>query len=676
MLYSNPQGLNQSIHPLAGQDDAPTPFALRDLLNSAFYHRRAAMIVLAGVITLGVLAALLMPPRYTAEAQLLPLSTGVYDSRETNGPPQPGQALDPGSVANVELQIIGSLDLHRQLVSATLPAGAGSAQVNKALETFESRLHATKINDTNVIQLTYTDRDPQVAAQTLRRLISGYFAARANVLTAGRVAYLEGQRDKVKSQLDAADARLTAFQQAHGIADINAQIAGAVKQDDILREHAADATATLAEQRHSGAAIRHALGTTPAQVELYSDNTEAARALGDMRTQLLGLQAKRADVAARYMSSSPQVAQLDAQIASLDAAIRQQQAALVDTHRLGRNTVYDNAHDRLIQTEATASGQSGRAGAIAAQLAASAARLRTLDTTAQQLNQLRIDRDVLADAYKSLAVQVEQVRVQLNQDTATGNPSVRVIEAPTAPTKRNNPRSLVIAASVLAGLLLAGAAVFVLASLRDIFLVPAELERAMGLPVLAAPMEGALRHHAASGFGRLHAAMDAHTGRDGKAILLVTDASFKALQKAAFGLGRDIHRRKPGRVLLLRFAARGWAFEQAGTMPVQTIEGIDITTLSLAGVGDGQREAHVIEALKQRYGYIIIVAPPLREDISALNLAQSVDFVAPVVVSEKTRKPALTSLLRDLDQMGANLLGMVMLERRSHIPKAIYRLVA
>ena len=111
-------------------------------------------------------------------------------------------------------------------------------------------------------------------------------------------------------------------------------------------------------------------------------------------------------------------------------------------------------------------------------------------------------------------------------------------------------------------------------------------------------------------------------------------------------------------------------------MPVQTIEGIDITTLSLAGVGDGQREAHVIEALKQRYGYIIIVAPPLREDISALNLAQSVDFVAPVVVSEKTRKPALTSLLRDLDQMGANLLGMVMLERRSHIPKAIYRLVA
>ena len=496
------------------------------------------------------------------------------------------------------------------------------------------------------------------------------------MLTAGRVAYLENQRDKVKQQLDAADSRLTAFEQANGIADINQQIAGAVKENDVLRQNEADADASLAEQRHSGAAIRHALGSTPAQVELYSDNTESARALGEMRTQLLGLQAKRADVAARYMITSPQVQQLDAQIASLDAAIRQQQAALVDTHRLGRNTVFDNAHDRLIQAESTASGQSARAGAIASQLAASAARLRTLDTTAQQLNQLRIDRDVLADAYKSLAVQVEQVRVQLNQDTATGNPSVRVIEAPTVPSKRNNPRSLIVAASVLAAVLLAGATVFVLASMRDVFLMPAELEKTMGLPVLAAPMAGEGQHHAASGFGRLHAAIDAHTGRDGKAILLVTDTSFKALQQAAFGLGRDINRRRPGRVLLLRFAARGWAFDNVETMPVQTVEGIAITTLSLAAAGNGQRESQVIEALKRRFDYVIIVTPPVREDICALTLAQSVDFVAPVVVSEKTRKPALTSLLRDLDLLGANLLGLVMLDRRSHIPKLFYRFVA
>jgi uncharacterized protein involved in exopolysaccharide biosynthesis len=682
MLHLDPRELSTGIQPVAPlRGEGPQAFAMRDLLNSMFYHRKAAMIVACVVISLGLVVAVVMPPSYSAVAQLLPLSTGIYDSRETNGPPQPGQALDPTSVSNVELQILNSLDLHRNLVRAQLGAGANPAAVNKALERFESHLHTTKINDTNVLELTYTDRDPQVAATVLRRLIDAYFTARANALTAGRVAYLEGQRDRVKRQLDAADAQLTAFQQAHGIANIAAQIDGAVRENDTLRQNEADAAVALADTRTSGEAIRRALGKTPSQVELYSDNTEAARALGDMHTQLLTLEAKRADVAARYMSTSPQVQQLDAQIASLKASINEQQSALAVTHRLGRNQVYDNASDRLLQSESAASGASARRGAIASQLTASEMRLRDLNTTAEQLSSLRMDRDVLADNYKSLALQVAQVQVQLNQDSTTGNPSVRVIEAPTTPDKRNNPPMLIIAGSVFAALLLSGATVFVLASLRDVFLVPAELEKAIGLPVLAAPLDGPGRNHAASGFGRLHAAMTAQSGmmragRGGNAILLVTDDSFNALQTAAIGLGRDISRRRPGRVLLARFAHHGWSGEDLQSMPLQYIEGMAVTTLSLAATAAGGSEARMIAALKQHYDTIILVAPPMREDISALHLAQVVDFVSVVVVAEKTRRLALTNLLRDLDHLGARLLGLVMLGRRSHIPKAIYRLVA
>jgi uncharacterized protein involved in exopolysaccharide biosynthesis len=676
MLYTNTPSHSLSPLPPAPARGGETQFfALRDLLNSLFYHGRAAAIVAAVVAVLGVLAAVLMPPSFSAEARLLPLSTGVYDTREANGPPQPGQVLDPSSVANVELQLLGSLDLHRKLVSEGLGPTPDPALVNKRLADFEKRLHVTKVNDTNVIELTYTDRDPQAAAQVLRNLISGYFEARANALTAGRVAYLAQQRDKVKAQLDTADAALTAFQQQHGIADISAQIAGAVKENDTLRQNEADALASLADSRNTGAAIRGALGKTPAQVELYSDNTEAARALGEMRTQLLALQAKRADVAARFMATAPQVQQLDSQIASLEAALRQQQAALVDTKRMGRNTVYDSTRDRLVQADASASGYAARRMAIAGQLTASQARLRDLNTTAEQLNKMRLDRDVLADSYKSLALQVEQAKVQLNQDAA-GNPSVRVIEAPTPPSKRNNPPLLIIVGSVFAALLLAGATVFVLASLRAVFLAPVELERAMGLPVLAAPIAGMSQKLAASGFGRLHAAIDAHADDHAKTILLVTDGSFRALQKAAVGLGRDIHRRKPGTLLLLRFGTDGWDPQDLDNMPVEPFEGIDTATLALSAVGDGQNETRLLERLKERYGYIIIVAPPVRDDVAALRLSQVVDHVAVVVVAERTRRPVLTDMLRDLDQMGAHLLGLVMLSRRTHIPQAVYRLIS
>lgn len=675
MLYTN-----ASQHSMTPAAPAPrmgeTPgFAVRDLLNSVFYHRRAAGIVAGTVVALGVLAAALMPASYSAEARLLPLGTGVYDTREANGPPQPGQVLDPSSVTNVELQLLGSLDLHRNVVREGMTASSDAGQVNKALEKFESRLHVTKVNDTNVIQLTYTDRDPAAAAQVLRRLIERYFEARANALTAGRVAYLEQQRNRVKAQLDQADAALTAFQQQHGIADITAQIAGAVKENDTLRQNEADALASLADSQHTGAAIRGALGKTPAQVELYSDNTEAARALGEMRMQLLGLQAKRADVAARFMVTSPQVQQLDAQIAGLEQSLRQQQAALVNTRRMGRNTVYDATRDRLVAADANASGLTARRAAIAGQLSASEGRLRTLNTTAEQLSKMRLDRDVLAENYKVLAVQVGQARVQLNQDIA-GNPSVRVIEAPTPPSKRNNPPLLIVAGSIFAAILLSGATVFVLASLRAVFLAPAELEKAIGLPVLAAPIEGMSAKLSASGFGRLHAAIDAHADREPKSILLVTDTSFRALQQAALGLGRDIHRRKPGSLLMLRFGTDGWDADDITNLPIEPYEGMDTATISLSAVGDGQVETRLLGRLKQRYDYIIIVAPTLRDDVSALRLSQVVDHVAVVVVAEKTRRPVLTDMLRDLDQMGAHLLGLVMLSRRTHIPQAVYRLIS
>jgi multidrug efflux pump subunit AcrA (membrane-fusion protein) len=87
------------------------------------------------------------------------------------------------------------------------------------------------------------------------------------------VTYLAQQRDKVKVQLDQADAALTAFQQQHGIADITAQIAGAVKENDTLRQNEADALASLADRAIRGRpfaarwAIRHrrwsSIRTTP-----------------------------------------------------------------------------------------------------------------------------------------------------------------------------------------------------------------------------------------------------------------------------------------------------------------------------------------------------------------------------------------------------------------------------
>ena len=662
---------------------ATGPFALRDLLNGLFYYRRAAAIVAGTIVAIGVLAALLMPPTYSAEARLLPLSAGIYNVTDAGAAPQPGQVLDPAAVVNVELQLLDSLELHRNVVRRQLGPAATPAQVNAALDSFERHLHVTKANEANVIELTFTANDPTVAANALHDLIGQYFESRANVLTSGRVAFLQEQRDKVKAQLDRANAAIAVFQQQNGVLDIAAQVAGAVAQDDLLHRNRLETEATLADGRKSLATLGSEAHGVPSDVVLYSDNTEAARALGEMQTQLLTLQAKRADLASRFMKTSPQVGQADRQIAALQATIRQQQGTLVTTRRTGRNQFFDSTRDRLAQARAGVEGAAARRAELDAQIAASGARLKQLTAVADQLAAMKLDRDVLADSFKSLSAQVEQARVQLNQTTDAGSPNVRIIEAPTPPAKRSNPPLLLIAGSIVAALLIAGATLFVLDSLREVFLSPVETERALGVPVLSAPLEdpddgGGISASTRREYGRMIAAIDSSGvggTHGGRAVLLLAPDSRMSLQKAALGLGRAIERRGIGRAVLVRFGDDAPLPAPDGTIAIEYLGELATTVIAMAAARGMPGETDPIAALRSHYDYVVITAPPTSEGYESIELATLVDLVAPVVEAECTRRPVIRSLLKQLDEIGARTLGLVLLERRSHIPGWLYRLL-
>ncbi len=652
-------------------------FALRDLLNGIFYYRRAALIAAGIVIAISGITALLMPPTYTAEARLLPLSAGIYDMQDSNHAPQPGQVLDPAAVVNVELQMLDSLELHRAVVRQQLGDAASPTEVNRALDKFESRLHITKVNDANVIEMTYTASDPDVAADTLRQLMARYFESRANVLTAGRVAFLEGQRDKAKEQLGRASTAIAAFQTEHGIVDINAQVAGAVAQDDLLHKNKLEAEAALADGRMSLGTLRSEARGIPSKVELYSDNTEAARALGEMQTSLVALQAKRADLASRFMKGSPQVSQVDRQIESLQAAVRQQRGNLVMTRRTGRNMVFDSTHDRLMQAQASVEGVSARDTALQSQIAKSSARLNQLVTVGDRLRGMMLDRDIVSDSFKSLSTQVEQARVQLNQTSEAGSPSVRVIEAPTPPSKRSNPPLLLIAGGIVAAVLVAGTTVFILASLRDVFLSPAEVEQALGVPVLTAPLliGGTARGTVHSEYGRMIAAIDAHGRQLGKAVLLLTPSNRHVVQEAALNLGQLLERRHPGNVALIRFSRDAPLPDRGSAIAITPFRDMATGVVGIDACSHHGLDTRLIAELKARYDYVIVTAPPTTESFESIELSRSADLVVPVVQAEVTRGPVLKSLMMQLEEVGSPILGAVLIGRRSYIPQSLYRLL-
>ncbi|MTJ79904.1 MAG: hypothetical protein F8N37_02625 [Telmatospirillum sp.] len=460
----------------------------RDLFNTIFYYRWTVAAIILVFTVLGTVIAIIIPPTYRAEARLLTLYAGYYDMQLDRSGSRAAPSFDPTQVVNVEAQILASPELHRTIVQGDLGSGTDPADLDAGLQRFENRFRIEKIDAANVIELSYVDSDPQHAAHILDDLIAQYFRQRAGVFTQGRVAFLTGQRDKVRAQLDKANAELIAFQRAHDVVNIDEQITGAVALHNLLVQRKLENDSAYAQDKGTlDVLVKEAL-KIPARIQLFEDNTEAAHALDTMQISLLQLQARRADLAARYMGESPFVQQMDQQIEDVKASIAKQTPNLVSAVRTGHNTYYDTVQDRIARIGSDVAGEVAKGQTLDGQIVESNDRIQTLIAVANQLHRMEIDRDLLVDSFKTFSRQVEQARIEQNQVDTSSSTNVRIIQAPFPPTRRSNPPLLFIAASFVAGILVSGLSVLVLSSVRETFLSPEQIERALDLPVLSAPM--------------------------------------------------------------------------------------------------------------------------------------------------------------------------------------------
>jgi len=639
---------------------------VRELLNSILFYRRAALILGLTVFLIGILVAVLMPPSYTARARLLTLNASVYDMQPGTTGSAPVQ--DPTAAVNTEMQLLASPELHRSVVRGMLGPNATPGLVNQQSRQFEAHFHVSKVEAANVIELEFTDSDPERAASALRRLLAGYFEERANVLTSGRVGFLNSQLEKVRASLDEANSEIAAYERQNDIVDVNAQVGGAVDFANQLQLQQQQADAAVAESQDNVLVLLRNALNVPKEIEIFSDNTEAAHAVGTMEVSLFQLEAKRADLASRYMPGSPFIAQVDAQIADLKVAIAAQKKELNTASRTGHNTDYDTVQDRLIQAEANLKGQKARLAILNGQVAASKNHLKSLIAVSDTLDRLRMQRDLLADTVKNYSTQLEQARIQQNQATTTGSTNVRVIEAPVPPSRRNNPPLLMVAASLFSAVLISGVGVFTLSSLRETFLSPHEAELALALPVLCdLPRQGVQRNH----FGRLIATItSAPATQPGKVILLLSPRSETSLEQVSHALANALAHREPQKVALILLREMPLGVFDEKTMPIRPIDGVATMTVDVAL--SRERLTALLRELRSVYTYTVVQPPPTAVSFEGVECSAVSDFVFLIVEAEQTRKPVAQAILAQVNQLGAQVQGLIMTGRKMYIPNWAY----
>ena len=264
-----------------------------DILFAVF--RRKWTIVFCTLLGLAAAAAVFyrFPPAYQSQAKLLVRyvleRNGVDPIDNTTKPNQSSRDRRTDSVIDAEVQILTSWDLAAQVAEAIGPKRLGASSNAAAAGSILSGLQVAASKGSDVIVVSYTNPDPQLAPLVLQELLSRYFVKHLEVhRSAGAFDFVTQQTDQVRARLNQTEDALNTLRNKIGIVSTlqDGQKAIAEEAADAQKQLNA-AEADLAEQQALVNQIGEKKANSWTSRKSHSDKTpEASKAL------LAGKQAK------------------------------------------------------------------------------------------------------------------------------------------------------------------------------------------------------------------------------------------------------------------------------------------------------------------------------------------------------------------------------------------------
>jgi uncharacterized protein involved in exopolysaccharide biosynthesis/Mrp family chromosome partitioning ATPase len=263
----------------------------------ALFKRKWTIILCA---LLGVIAAaafhFLYPPVYQSQAKLLVryvLERSAVDSVEsTNAAPAAAQSSND-RVIGAEIQILTSWDLAVQVAQAIgpkrlLPRSGEAAKETAAAGTISSGLTAISSKGSNIILVSYKNRDPEIATLVLQELLSRYFVKHLEVhRSAGAFDFVTQQTDQVRARLNQTEDALRSLRDKTGIISLKDGMEALTTEAAETKKEFNAAEADLAEQQ----ALVNQMGET--KTKKWKSKTSASEKSPKVaKAQVAGTQAK------------------------------------------------------------------------------------------------------------------------------------------------------------------------------------------------------------------------------------------------------------------------------------------------------------------------------------------------------------------------------------------------
>jgi uncharacterized protein involved in exopolysaccharide biosynthesis/Mrp family chromosome partitioning ATPase len=710
--------------------DRVQELSLRDLAAVLFRHRKAIMAVFVLIMGTVVIGTWMAPRSYRSDAKLL-LKLGRENLSIDPTIGRGGQVVTISqsreSQINSEIEIMKSRDVVElvvdqlgleELLGRPISSAAGSSgERHEALRRFNDSLTLEVLKESNIITLSFKARTPELAQRAVEALIDVYKTSHIRAHSRRDAhEFFVGQVAQLDADLKQTEAEVRDLKNQTAIGSLPEQRSLLLQRIGQLEQEIQQNGATLTVAQTKIRTMTEMLQGLPEEVVTQ----RTAQSPGDtLRAKLYDLQMKEQELLSKYREESEPVREIRRQIAEAQTLLRNETPTLtqVTTQRNEANT---RVREQLMGERTTVAAARSRDTVLRADLEKAKEELRRLNENEVRLAQLERLLAQQRASYEKYASSLQEADISeaLERERIS---SISVVQPATFDATPVSPRTRL---NMALGLLLGAFGGVGLAFLREFLdgtvrsrrdveeklrathltTIPLMNPRKMGRPVreltgaredgtplleqsllraeevtALAPREKITAHvtqqmEDVSEDILEHLDFGSNGSMKSPCVIAVTSChAGEGVSTVAASIAATLQMEGAGRVMLVDAKAIRRSGRGLLVLPASAISDLGNGSSEPARAYEARTNADLLAMLKRDGTCVVLDMPPVLEKGSAVRLCSVADGVVLVVKSEATRWQVAAEAKDRLMRANANLLGVVLNQRRFHVPGWLHR---
>gem|GEM_PF-2135021 len=562
--------------------------------------------------------------------------------------------------------------------------------LDKVAERFRGGYSAVQKGRTDLVRISYSSPDPELAKEAVNAIAQGYVDYSLNtVREQARSArmFIENQIDQVKKELTAAEDSLRLFKEAEGIFELSESAQNLIGRLSDLDGALAEAQATRRINERRISALLDQLSDTSAffgKYRIIASSPEMASnpQLAALSQRMNELAEKKASLMADLSPNHPEVVAIDEEMERLKSDMTRIASKALAEGPAATDPILQNIYSQLVQAQVDLESAKAQERAISHLISEREAVLRTFPSKEQRLAELT--RRVEADrkVYAVLLEKLQEAKIEEARQVS----DARVVDPAITPEKPVSPRKgLNLLLGLLLGTLLGLGLAYALEELDTSVRGPKDLEHIdpgapfLGyIPVADEHDEGTLRDAIYTVSMNI-----LYHSKDRDQVFLFTSAEPEAgksfvLSQCAMALAEmgkkvlivDADMRKPQMHRFFGIEDRGQGLSDilhGRRSPSSVLKKLGerlflITSGERLGLSAGALASGVfaefIASVSKDYDAVLVDAPPAGLGlVDTLEMSSKIPWTVLVARYQRTDRNALLESVRQIKNRGGNILG-------------------